>query len=92
MPDFSFPPWDQISPEAREFVKKLLEKNRQERPNLEEALQHKWFAEFTEIHAQRTGTQKDDNGLDNKFKTFTITDPTSKKITQDIDDIKKSQQ
>lgn len=56
---------------------------------MEETLQHKWFAEFKEIHEKRTGSHQDGNGLDNKFKTFTITDPNSKKITQDIDEIKK---
>lgn len=56
---------------------------------MEEALQHKWFSDYKAIHEQRNGTQQDDNGLDNKFKTFTITDPASKKITQDIEELKK---
>lgn len=37
-PDFSFPPWDTTSKEAQDLVKKLLEKNRQKRPSLEETL------------------------------------------------------
>lgn len=74
-PDFSFPPWDAITPDAQDFTKKLLEKNRQKRPSLEEALQHNWFSDYKAIHEKRNGTQQDANGLDNKFKTFTITDP-----------------
>jgi len=52
-PDFSFSPWDEKSKEAQDLVKKLLEKNRQKRPSLEETLQHEWFAEFKEIHKSR---------------------------------------
>jgi serine/threonine protein kinase len=44
----------------------LLEKNRQKRPSLEEALQHPWFASFKEIQDQRK-KQTDNNGLDTKF-------------------------
>lgn len=83
-PDFSFPPWDSISPEAQELVKKLLEKNRPKRPSLEETLSHKWFAEYKEIHASRTGKLKDANGLDSKFQAFTITEPDSPKMLQDL--------
>lgn len=48
-PDFSFEPWDTISKEGKEIVKKLLEKNRQKRPSLEEVLSHKWFSSFKAI-------------------------------------------
>ena len=37
-PDFSFEPWDTITPEAIDLVKKLLEKNRAKRATLEETL------------------------------------------------------
>ena len=37
-PDFSFDPWDTITPEAIDLVKKLLEKNRSKRSTLEETL------------------------------------------------------
>jgi len=47
-------------------VKKLLEKNRQKRPQLEEALQHPWFSSFKEIQERRKNL-KDSNGLDTKF-------------------------
>jgi serine/threonine protein kinase len=87
-PDFSFEPWDQITPEAKDLVKKLLEKNRQKRPSLEETLQHKWFKE-TDVHASRMGNGIDANGLDNKFEAFTLTDNDTKKMTADMDLIKK---
>jgi len=87
-PDFSFEPWDQITPEAKDLVRKLLEKNRQKRPSLEETLQHKWFKE-TDVHASRMGNGKDANGLDNKFEAFTLTDNDTKKMTADMDLIKK---
>lgn len=48
-PDFSFEPWDQVTAPAKDLVKKLLEKNRQKRPSLEEVLQHKWFACYKDI-------------------------------------------
>lgn len=69
------------------FLLELLEKNRQKRPSLEETLQHPWFAEFKEIHASRTGTGKDANGLDNKFEAFTLTEVNSSKLTQDMKDL-----
>lgn len=75
-----------IAPEAQDFVKKLLEKNRQKRPSLEEVLQHKWFEEFKEIHDLRKN-KIDSNGLDNKFKNFTITAPDSPKIQQDMHEL-----
>lgn len=71
-PDFSFEPWDTVSDNAKDLVKKLLEKNRTKRPSLEEALQHPWFAEFKDIQSIRKGASKNDKGLDNKFEAFTI--------------------
>lgn len=74
-----------MSPEAKDLVKKLLEKNRQKRPSLEETLQHKWYIQDTGLHEQRVGTNKDKNGLDNKFEVFTITDSKDNKRFEDID-------
>lgn len=37
-PDFSFEPWDAVSEDAKDIVRKLLEKNRAKRLNLEDAL------------------------------------------------------
>jgi len=65
-------------------VKKLLEKNRQKRPSLEETLQHEWFAEFKEIHKSRKDASKnEETALDNKFQAFTITEPNSPKMYED---------
>ena len=88
-PDSSFEPWDTITPEAIDLVKKLLEKNRAKRSTLEETLQHKWFADYKEIHEARQGKLKDNNGLDNKFEAFTLTEPNSPKLTADLKEINK---
>jgi serine/threonine protein kinase len=61
----------------------LLEKNRQKRINLEDALSHEWFSEFTEIHKNRLAAGKDENGLDNKFEAFTLTEVNSHKMMAD---------
>ena len=45
-PDFSFEPWDTVSNAAKDIVRRLLEKNRQKRPSLEQTLKHEWFADF----------------------------------------------
>ena len=67
----------------------MLEKNRQKRPSLEETLQHKWFAEYKQIHESRTGSLKDAHGLDNKFEAFTLTEPNSPKMTEDLKNLQK---
>jgi len=82
-PDFSFEPWDKVSNAAKDIVKKLLEKNRQKRPSLEETLKHEWFASFKEIQAVRNSNNKDENGLDSKFQAFTIMEPNSPKMVED---------
>ena len=71
------------------MVKKLLEKNRQKRPSLEETLQHKWFIQDSDLHDVRMGAKVDMNGLDNKFELFTITSTKSSALTADIKDINK---
>lgn len=53
-PDFSFDPWDKVSPAAIDLVRKLLEKNRTKRPSLEETLQHKWFSDFKDAFEARS--------------------------------------
>ena len=37
-PDFSFEPWNKVSKQGKDFVKRLLEKNRTKRMTLEETL------------------------------------------------------
>lgn len=72
-------------------MKKLLEKNRTKRPSLEEALQHPWFADYKDIQAVRKGATKTANGLDNKFEAFTIMQPNSPKMTEDLKAIQDEQ-
>ena len=60
-----------------------MEKNRQKRPTLEEALQHPWFASFKDIQDRRKAN-KDSNGLDTKFQAFTLMEPNSPKMTEDL--------
>lgn len=50
-PDFSFDPWPTVSNNAKDIVKKLLEKNRQKRIPLEDTLKHEWFNSFKDIQA-----------------------------------------
>ena len=76
-PDFSFDPWDKVSPAAIDLVKKLLAKNRTKRPSLEETLQHKWFSDFKEVFEARSLAQKDD-GIDKKFEAFAIANKNAK--------------
>jgi len=73
-------------------VKKLLEKNRQKRPSLEETLQHKWFTGDTDLAEVRSGAKVDMNGLDNKFELFTITSTKSGALTHDIKDVNKQKE
>lgn len=75
-----------MSDDAKDIVKKLLEKNRTKRPSLEETLQHPWFADYKNIQKVRKeiGNGKDANTLDNKFEAFTIMEPNSPKMTEDL--------
>jgi calcium-dependent protein kinase len=43
--DFHSPPWDRLSPEARDLVQALLRREPAERPTAERALAHPWLAE-----------------------------------------------
>jgi hypothetical protein len=60
----------------------LLEKNRHKRPTLEEVLDHPWFSDFKDIHELRKSTQ---TGTDNKFMAYTLTEPNSPKIKEEIE-------
>jgi len=80
-PDFYFEPWGKISKPAKDFVKRLLEKNRTKRMTLEETLQHEWFSSFKEIMA----TRQEKNPIQNKFEAFTLTEVNSLKIQEEID-------
>jgi len=77
--DFNFHPWEKVSPEAQAVCKALLEKNRHKRPGLEEVLSMAWFSEFKDANKAR------ENATDaEKFKAYTLTDPTSPKIQSEI--------
>lgn len=43
--DFESSPWDILTPEAKDLVSSMLNRNPDERPTAEEALQHPWLAE-----------------------------------------------
>jgi serine/threonine protein kinase len=86
--DFSFSPWDKVSPEARALVKGLLEKNRSKRPSLEEVLKDQWFADFKAIHDIRK--KGDKTGTMSKFEQMTMTEPKSPKIQAERDRVLKS--
>jgi hypothetical protein len=60
------------------LVRGLLEKNRQKRLSLEDVLQHKWFSEYKAIFIQRADSLRNKSGIDNKFESFSITDPAKK--------------
>lgn len=79
-PDFSFDPWDKVSPEAIDLVNKLLEKNRSKRPSLEEVLKNKWFASYSSIKMER---QNSGENITKKFEAFTLTEKGSPKAMED---------
>jgi calcium-dependent protein kinase len=43
--DFESSPWDVLSPQAKEFVQRLLQRDPAARPTAEDALRHPWLAE-----------------------------------------------
>ena len=59
----------------------LLEKSRHKRPGLEEVLNHPWFAEFSEIHKIRQGVADGEA----RFMAFTLTEPNSPKIREEVE-------
>ena len=81
-PDFSFHPWEKVTQAAQDVCKALLEKNRHKRPSLEAVLNMEWFAEFKEINAARQEAKEE-----SKFKAYTLTQPDSPKIREEIDKV-----
>jgi hypothetical protein len=65
----------------------LLEKNRHKRPSLEEVLNHPWFGEFKDIHNMRSLADGE-----SKFQAYTLTEPNSPKIKEEIDKYTYNQQ
>jgi serine/threonine protein kinase len=47
---FRSPVWNSISPEAKDFVSKLLTFNPAERPTAQEILSHKWLQRHMELN------------------------------------------
>src|SRR5690606_19572254 len=80
--DFNFHPWENVSKEGKDLCKRLLEKNRHKRPTLEEVLNHPWFSDFKDIHALRLSSQM---STGDKFMAYTLTEPNSPKIKEEID-------
>lgn len=58
-----------------------MEKNRHKRPNLEEVLNHPWFADFKDIHEMRVKGVTSDS----KFMAYTLTEPNSPKIKEELE-------
>ena len=53
-------------------------------------LQHKWLADYKEISSDRADAMAlNKDGLDTKFEAFTILNPGSSKITQDMQALTK---
>lgn len=40
--DFDRPPWDQVTPECKDLVQSLLQRDPAQRPTAVEALKHRW--------------------------------------------------
>ena len=68
-------------------VIELLEKNRHKRPNLEEVLNHPWFSDFKDIHSMRTANSNENDP--DKFMKYTLTEPNSPKIKEEIEKYSK---
>ena len=68
--------WKKISPEARDFIKRLLEKDPKKRMNIKEALQHEWFHKYGGeqdlINERRSSKTKD--GAKTEFELYTRAD------------------
>jgi serine/threonine protein kinase len=69
--NFPSPEWDEISPQAKEFVALTLEKNPAKRHSAKEALQHPWIvaqAEKSQANLIKTVTQLKKFNARRKFK------------------------
>jgi len=65
--DFSFSPWDERSKAAREACTKMLEKNRQKRPNIEEVMNLEWFEKY------KKSNDRDKTSDAKKFAAYSLT-------------------
>ena len=57
--EVSFPPkyWDNISPEALQLTKSLLEREPEQRLSASQALEHVWFSNILESHPLKQTTE-----------------------------------
>jgi serine/threonine protein kinase len=68
------------------FNLELLEKNRHKRPSLEEVLNHPWFSNYKDIHELRVNHATNN---ESKFSSYTLTEPNSPKIKEEIEKYSK---
>lgn len=75
-PLFDEEKWGGISFEAKEFVRKCLEKKPQDRLNIEQILQHEWFKHLIsdELIQKRINKRKESNTFFDRFEIFTSSD------------------
>lgn len=74
-PDFNFHPWEKVSPQAKEVVKALLDKNRHKRASIETVLKMDWFNEYASATAARR-----DASPETKFEAYSMTQSGIKDI------------
>lgn len=61
--DFTTPPWDTVSPECRDFVSSMLERDPAKRITAVEALAHPWLSRHGSATQQRPATSSLDGSL-----------------------------
>jgi len=81
--DFTYPVWQKVSKEAKNFVDRLLTKDPKKRMTLEQVLEHPWLIKgATDIKELR---RKSINDRLSKFKVFSHAEPDSPKIMEEIE-------
>jgi len=83
--DFSFSPWDERSKAAREACTKMLEKNRQKRPNIEDVMNLEWFEKY------KKANDRDKIQGAKKFAAYSLTSKDDAKLQSEIEDVKERQ-
>ena len=70
--DFSYHIWRNVDDEIKEMIKRLLEKDRKDRMNLEEVLQHPWIIKHGSSLAG--ARRKSGDSVSEQFKAFSMTE------------------
>lgn len=83
--DFSFAPWDERSKAARDACTKMLEKNRQKRPDIEDVLNLEWFDTYKKENDRDATTDA------KKFAAYSLTSKDSSILQSEIEDVKERQ-